>query len=220
MIYSKKILNVIFLCFCCLASFAAGSPEPLKAGKVFAEAPLEVLDMLRPSVRLDMLDYYTQADSIVTVQNALGGESKFQVVTDDYIKVWVSPVSTLEIKVLPFKGGNIAMTIYTVGGDSIAADSKVDFFDADLKPLPFADFLKAPDPSSFFNLKGTDISKDDLKEWMPFQTVGYSTGPGEAPLMMELTILCTLPNETREKLKDIMIPVKKAIWTGSKFKFK
>lgn len=220
MISSRKILSILVLGLYCLTGMAAAPNDSLTTRKVFARAPLEVLDMLRPSVRLDMLDYYTQADSIITVQDALGGKSRFEIVTDDYMKVSVSPVSTLEIKVLPYRNGHIAMTLYTVGGDSIASDTKVDFFDANLNPLPASKFLAAPDPINFFNIKGSGITMNDLKEWMPFQTVAYSADPGDSSLTMTVTTLRTLPKETREKLKAILIPQRKAVWTGSKFKFK
>lgn len=220
MISSRKILSILVFGLYCLTSFAAAPRDSLTARKVFAEAPLEVLDMLRTSVRLDMLDYYTQADSIITVQDALGGKSRFEIVTDDYMKVSVSPVSTLEIKVLPYKNGQIAMTLYTVGGDSIASDTKVDFFDANLNPLPASRFLTPPDPITFFNIKGSGITMTDLREWMPFQTLAYSAGKDDSSLTMTITTLQTLPKETREKLSAVLIPQRKAVWTGSKFKFK
>lgn len=211
----KKIyLILISLIF----AIAAPASEPLTASKVFAEAPLEVLDMLRPSARLDMLDYYSQADSIVSVADALGGQSRIVTLTPDYMKVAVTPVSTLEIKILPYKKNFIAMTLYTVGGDSIAKDSFVRFFDRDLNPMPVGKLIKLPAPKDFFRLKGSDVTEANLSEWLPFQTLEYSTGPGDAPLTLTLTTLATLPMEKRDRLRPLLVPSLTLRWTGSSFR--
>lgn len=194
--------------------------DTLSARYVFENAPLEVLDMLRPSTRLDMIDYYVEADSLLTVQNALGGQSRLQQLTGDYLRLAVTPVSTLEIKVLPCGKDFIAMTLYTVGADSIARDTEVRFFDSAMRQLPAAKFLKMPDPRTLFNIKGTDITEADLREWMPFQTMELTTGPGDAPLTATPTTLSTLPQENAARLKEIMTPSLTADWTGSAFRFR
>ena len=106
------------LMVCCLAISVAGhasmnESDLLTASKVFADAPLEVLDMLRPSTRLDMLDYYIQADSMLNATDALGGTSRIELMSPDYMKVSVTPVSTLEIKILSQGKRQIVMTLYT-----------------------------------------------------------------------------------------------------------
>lgn len=186
--------------------------------RFFAGAPLEVIDMLRPSTRLDMIDYYVQADSALNAPDALGGSSHIVTLTPDYMKVAVSPVSTLELKMLPYKKENIVMSLYTVGGDSIAKDTRIDFYDLDFKQLPGEKFLKAPSAESFFNIKDSDISESDLNEWMSFQTVEYSTGPDDTPLTATLTTPVTLPAEIRGKLEKTLTPQKTAVWkSGYKF---
>ena len=213
-----------FLTYFCLATAVAGhaamnEKDALTASKVFAEAPLEVLDMLRPSTRLDMLDYYTQADSILTATNALGGESRLMEVAPDYMKVAVTPISTLEIKIL--KGGKspVVMTLYTVGEEGAAWDTDVRFFDADLKPLDASKYLKAPKLTDFFTLKGSEVSEDDLEEKVPFAATVYATGPGDAPLTATLTTLRILSQEERELLTPLLRPSLSATWK-SKFNFK
>lgn len=197
------------------ASYAAERADSLTASRFFADAPLEVIDMIRPSSRLDMLDYYNQADSLLSVPDALGGKSRLAQVADDYLKVEVSPVSTLEIKVLPYRKSAIYMTLYTVGSDSIARDTKVRFFDDGMRPLATEKFLKAPPTKAFFHNKGSDITDANLEEWMPFQTVVYTTGPGDTPLTATVTTLLTLPEETRGNLSTILTPTLSAPWKGS-----
>ena len=223
MINARKWLFTAF----CLATFVAGhayvnageaSDAALTASKVFAEAPLEVLDMLRPSTRLDMLDYYNQADSILTATNALGGESRLVQVAPDYLKVEVTPVSTLEIKILRSGRKETVMTLYTVGEEGAARDTEVRFFDSDMKPLDRRKLLKAPKLADFFALKGSGVSEEELAGKIPFMAVEYKSGPGEAPLKATLTALGVISREDMEILSPLLSPPLEAPWKGS-FRF-
>lgn len=188
--------------------------DTLTASRVFRYIPLDVLELLRPSTRLDMLDYYEQADSLWQAPNAMEGYSQLQTVTPDYLKVTISPVSTLEIKILPGKKGQIAMTIYTVGSDEVSRDSSVEFFDSALQPLRRGDYLKAPEMKDFFDLKGSDVSLKELREALPFQTVEYSTGPGDTPLTATFTTLLKAPEETRKRLTPLLKAPLRLDWKG------
>ncbi|MDE7410269.1 MAG: DUF3256 family protein [Muribaculaceae bacterium] len=214
--------NLLLTVFCLVISVTGHAavyvPESLTASKVFADVPLEVLDMLRPSTRLDMLDYYTQADSILVATDALGGGSRLETVTPDYIKVSVTPVSTLEIKILGEGKRQIVMTLYTTGGDGVAKDTDVRFFDSRLRPLDASRFLKAPKITDFFSLKDSGISEKELGEKIPFSTVVYTTGPGEALLDATLTSLEVISREDRELLTPFLKPVLSARWNG-RYKF-
>ncbi len=207
---------VLTICLVTSITGLAGvnAADTLTASKVFSDIPLEVLDLIRQSARLDMLDYYAQADSIVTVQNALGGESRLQKVTPDYLKVSVTPVSTLEIKLLPAGKSNIIMTLYTVN-----SDTDIKFFDPSFKPLPTDKYLKAPTLKDFFDLKGSDISEEELREKIPFDAIQYSIGPDEDTLTATFTTLETLSQEDRDMLTPLLKKQLQSPWK-SKFQFK
>lgn len=208
----------------CLVTYVAGhadvkGEEPLTATKVFADAPLEVLDMIRPSTRLDMIDYYTQADSLLVATNALGGECRLETVAPDYLKVSVSPVSTLEIKVLPAGKKQVVMTLYTTGDPEGAQDTDVRFFDSTLKPLDPSKYLKAPDLAAFFSLKGSGIAEDDLADKIPYAAIVYVTGPGDTPLNATLTTLRIISQEDRDLLTPLLTPTLTSTWKNA-YRFK
>lgn len=217
---SKAVLSMALLLSATLSAVAktVEAGDSLTAPRVLAAIPLEVLDMLRVSARLDMIDYYEQLDSLHTVNDALGGNSRLERVAPDYLKLSVTPVSTLEIKVLPYKKRDIVMTLYTTGGEGIAKDTEVAFFDADLRPLPVDKFLKRPDIADFFNLKESDISEKELKDILPFMAVEYSIGSEETPLRASLTTQEMLSEETKEILTPILKPSLTAEWKD-KFRF-
>lgn len=217
---SKAVLSMALLLSATLSAVAktVEAGDSLTATRVLADIPLEVLDMLRVSARLDMIDYYEQLDSLHTVNDALGGNSRLERVAPDYLKLSVTPVSTLEIKILPYKKRDIVMTLYTTGGEGIAKDTEVAFFDADLRPLPVDKFLKRPDIADFFNLKESDISEKELKDILPFMAVEYSIGSEETPLRASLTTQEVLSEETKEILTPILKPSLTAEWKD-KFRF-
>lgn len=217
---SKAVLSMALLLSATLSAVAktVEAGDSLTATRVLADIPLEVLDMLRVSARLDMIDYYEQLDSLHMVNDALGGNSRLETVAPDYLKLSVTPVSTLEIKILPYKKRDIVMTLYTTGGEGIAKDTEVAFFDADLRPLPVDKFLKRPDIADFFNLKESDISEKELKDILPFMAVEYSIGSEETPLRASLTTQEMLSEETKEILTPILKPSLTAEWKD-KFRF-
>ncbi|MDE5813921.1 MAG: DUF3256 family protein [Muribaculaceae bacterium] len=214
---------------CCLAVFSAGhaavkgndgaATEVLSPLKVFADLPLEITEIIRPSTRLDMIDYYTQADSLLTATNALGGECRFEVVTPDYLRVTLTLVSTLEIKLLTAGKKQIVMSLYTTGGEGMARDTEVRFFDSGLQPIEGAKLMKAPETADFFSIKGSGISKADLLEKLPFSAVVYTTGPGDTPLSATFTSLDVLAQEDRDRLAPLLLPSLSTPWKGQ-YRFK
>ncbi len=210
--YALSIMhcNKWLLLTLCLVTSVTGhasvnASDSLTASKVFADIPLEALDLIRPSARLDMIDYYEQADSLLTVQNALGGESRLEQVAPDYLKVSVTPISTLEIKLLQSGKNKVIMTLYTVWNSGFpAGDTEVRFFDSNLNPLPTEKFLKAPTLKDFFNLKGSSVTEKELQEKLPFTTILYSTGTGDTALTATFTTLEALSQEDRDLLTPLL----------------
>lgn len=131
------LLNVFLLFFSAVCAQSANEEKNtagLTARAVFENLQSPSLEILKRTTRLDMLDYW-DADSIYKAQNALGGLSWIEELTSDFAKIRISPVSTVEIKLLPYKKDRIVMTVYTIGDESQAEDSGVDFYDTSLSPL-------------------------------------------------------------------------------------
>lgn len=180
-----------------VASAQAAEPEEQQtrdrrittAREAFTYLDIPALDLLKRTTRLDMLDYL-DADSVYKASNAMGGLSWIEQCTPDYIKLQLTPVSTLELKMLPTKkDGVVTMAIYTVGGDSQAEDSQITLTDEKLHPLETDKFFKAPELKDFFDIpKGSLTSMKEIKEMIPFPTVAYSASPDSNDLTARLTV--------------------------------
>ncbi len=192
----------------------------LTARYVFERLQSPALEILSHSSRLDMLDYW-DADSVYQSKNAVNGRSWLTEVTPDQLSVNITPVSTLQIKMLPVKGGKVAMTVYTVGGDGQARDSKIDFYDpVTLRQLEGSRFFTEPDLKTFFNIpKGSSVTLSELREMIPFMTVEYTVVPGSDDISARLTSLEFIGVDEREKAKPLLRHELKAGWKG-KYNFK
>lgn len=191
----------------------------LTARSVFERLQSPALEILKPTLRLDMLDYW-DADSVYRVRNALTGQSWLDAVTPDYLRVNITPVSTLEIKLLPVKKGEIVMTIYTVGGEGQARDSSVEFFDpSTLTPLPAAPYFTEPDLKVFFDIpKGSATNMKEIRDMIPFTTVEYSASPDSNDLTARMTAAEYINIDDRNIVNLFLLPQVKTSWKG-KYKF-
>lgn len=172
----------------CFASEDEKGAGKFAVRDLFVELQSPALEILKKTTRLDMLDYW-DADSVYKATNAMEGLSWLEAVTPGYLKLHITPVSTLELKVLPLKKGNVVMSVYTVGGESQAEDSQIDFYDEKGTLLDTKKYFSAPDLSRFFDIpKGSLTSMKEIREMIPFPTVAYSASPDNDDLKARLTV--------------------------------
>lgn len=208
------------------AIFILGTSLTTRAGDVAALTPKEVftnlqtqpLEILKKTTRLDMLDYW-DADSVFKARNVMNGESWIENMGDNYAKIRITPVSSLEIKILPAKKGEpIVMTIYTVGGNGQAKDSSVDFFDSSLKPMTDGNLIKTPLLKDFFSIpKKSTVKASDLERELPFTTIEYSASAESDNIQAHLTVTDFLGKEESERIAPFILPQLTLRWDGHKF---
>lgn len=197
----------------------AGADSVFDASSVFVNLPAGTLDLLTLSERLDLLDYY-KVDSIAEVVNVMEGFSHLvRPVTDDYLKVQITPVSTLTVKILPVGKGRMAVAAYTVGDSIEASDTDLKFFDEKLVELPASRFIKLASTADFFNFEGVDRStRKEMLDLVPFPTVEYTFEPESDRLHARLTVHEFLGKETLDKISPYLQRDRWYKWTGKKFR--
>lgn len=196
LLWSGILISLISLTPAAFAQSAAlGDTEQKEERNVttardaFTYLNIPSLEILKRTTRLDMLDYW-DADSTYKASNAMGGLSWIETCTPNYMKVQLTPVSTLELKILPTKkDGAVTMAIYTVGSDSQAEDSQITFTDEKLHPLDAKKYFKQPKLEDFFDIpKGSLTTMKEIKEMIPFPTVTYSASPDSNDIKARLTV--------------------------------
>lgn len=189
------------------------------ARKVFENLNASSLELLPTSTRLDMLDYW-DVDSVYRASNAMAGLSWLENVTKDYLKVRITSVSTLEIKILPLKKGHIAMTVYTVGDDAQAQDSEIKFYDEELQPLPTEKYFEMPPLKDFFEIpKGSATKMKEIEEMIPFPTMAFSASPKNDNIEARLTVEQYINQDDWNIARLFVKPHITLTWHKDKYKF-
>lgn len=191
----------------------------ISARHAFVEMPGAMLDILDRSTRLDMLDYY-DADSLWMAPNALDGHSVFKTVTQDFIEVQITDVSTLQIRILPKvgKSGSLVATCYTIASDGVSNDSELRFFDACMKELPVKNFFRPLKLKDFFDLpKGSLTSMREIEEMVPFSTVEYKLEADKPEITARLTVKEYINQDDIKILELFQKPPLHFKWDGKKF---
>ncbi|MBD5190331.1 MAG: DUF3256 family protein [Bacteroidales bacterium] len=196
--------------------------DTLTAGEVFTNLPISVLDILPRTSRLDMLDY-AAVDSLRPTLNNMGEISTLQLVSPTALDVKLTNVSDLKIRILPYAGSEVAMTIYTVGRKESSPDSQINFFNSSMQKLPTNKFISLPEIEDFLIDKvkwhevGKKISRKEVLDRIPFMTVTYTMEPDSDLLKAHLTIGKYLPVEDVEFVTPFLCKELTYKWNGKRF---
>lgn len=204
--------------------------------EAFMLIPNKDLDILVPRMREEML-IYMEADSIYKCRNVYTGLSWIEEMTPNYLRVHLTDVSSLQLRVLPTvsKGkqpSDLVMSIYTVSADSETADSTVKFYrltdfgndSVTLDPIAAKKFLAVPNPEDFYDkekAKAAGMKVKEMMDEMPFHTIAYDITQGQpTELTGHLTMDNYLTVEQRDRLTPYLRKTLHWLWDGKKFRLK
>lgn len=210
------------ICFLPLsADNAGGGNSSVTASEAFSRMPMKYLDLLDPSTRLDMLDYFA-ADSVYQATNNFGGLSELTDVSPDYLRLKLTPVSTWQFRVIHARKGDIVVAAYTVGDSPASSDTSLYFFDAMMNPLPLKKYFPLPVSADFFSLpSGAPVSKKDIDEMISFLTVVYTLSPDNDSINARITVGEYMNRDDYNKIKPYLIPDGLTyIWDGSRYRLR
>ena len=195
------------------------SDSALTASSSFLRLPVDVLDILPESTRFDMLVYF-ENDSIYRAPNALEGTSYLKTVTPDFLEVQITEVSSLQLKLLPYKKGEtLIMTLYTVGGEGQADDTDIRFFTSDMRELPRERLFPQPELKVFFSIpKGSLTSMKEIEQTIPFPTVRYSASSDGNDITGKLTVESYMNQDDYNVIRLFEKPSVCFIWNGNRYR--
>lgn len=199
----KKKLFILLL-FCCLGF----SLQAQDIRNLFIEAPDSVLPLLPRNNRADCIDF-ADAGMVYPVSNRLGGKCIMREISDGYLLLQSSGVSTFEMKLLPQNDGFVICVVNTVYAE--AADSRIAFFDSNWKRLDTEKFFTAPSIADFFADKaGKAIDKCDI------YLVSLKTNAADNTLVAEYTMPSYMNSDDAEMVKPLL---RKITYTWNGFRF-
>jgi len=201
-----------------LITFISISVNAQNVASFFIHMPDEQIPQLEEAWRKDLIDLY-QSGKEATLENLMAGRSSIKKMTADYLLLQTSERSTLEIKLLPLINDTyLACVITTVNAP--VADSKVNFFSLEWKPLPETDILQ---PITFDWFIKEDINKNNQEFLHVLSTLdmhlfNYQLSPENQTLTVSYTTPEYLNSEEREKVKPFLKETTKVYhWKSGRF---
>lgn len=151
-----KRLLLICLMFCSLMVQA----QDLKS--LFVAMPDSLSPLWTEVNRADFGDFLA-SNMKARVRNRFGNFSEMLKLTDDYLLMQSTSVSTMEMKLLPVNDSvNIICMVQTY--QAPVADSRISFYDTAWKELPVSQFIQLPEESVFYKTPETTAQADLLAD--------------------------------------------------------
>ena len=91
--------------------------------KAFYSAPLAVLPLLNVNARMDLVDLYRERQPAV-VENAMGGQSRLQEISDKTLVLQLTEVSRVKMQLLPDSSIEVRHTV--MAPDTVTSTSLYD----------------------------------------------------------------------------------------------
>jgi hypothetical protein len=128
-------------------------------GALFTAMPDELLPQLASATRKNLVEQF-KGSKEATAQNTMNGDVKLEALTDNFLQLQVSEVSQIQIKLLPLINNSyIICMVNTVKGP--AADSRIDFYTTDWKPLDASSLFTPVKGDAFIKPANGDNFKRD-----------------------------------------------------------
>lgn len=171
---------------------------------VFVAMPDSIAPLLTKVNREDCIDFLA-SNMAAKVQTRFGSVAEMKVLTDDYTLMQISPVSTMELKLLPLNDSTkVICMVKTVS--ATASDSDVRFYTSDWKEkLDARSFFSKPQASDFFLPTGSLTDEEALLvKKADMHLMKASLSKDSATLAFAYTTPDYLNKEDREKLSPYL----------------
>lgn len=191
-----------------------GSAQNVAMQKAFVDAPQQVLPLLKPSVKLDMLDYYNSGLSTGS-QNVYGGQSRVTSISPTDMHIALTAASQCQLALLSCGGDTLNMVIYTVL--SPAADSQLTIYPSNWRSAVTQRYFAKPALSDWLTPQGKK-NVEAVESLVPFLLVGYMFDPATYTLTLTNNTGEFLSKETYREVEQYLKPSIKYRWESGKFK--
>lgn len=147
--------------FVLICLFTTLSLQAQNMKELFVAMPDTLLPLLTKVNREDFGDFLA-SNMKAKVRNRFGKTSEMTVLTENYLQVEMTSVSSLEMKLLPLNDSlNVICMVQTYRAP--VADSQIRFYDTDWHPMEVSRFITLPDDSLFFRKPANEVQADSLR---------------------------------------------------------
>lgn len=186
----KKKIAILFMWL----SVASAMAQNMRT--VFINMPDTIEPLLTKVNREDCVDFLDSKMKAV-VKNRFDRSAELKMLTQDYLQLQLTEVSTMEMKLLPLKDSvSVICMVKTVCGP--VCDSEIRFYDMSWKELEASDYFTFPSEEVFF--QPLDLSEKD-NEVSDMCLIKASLSADSLSMALEYTTHHSMNKEEREKVE-------------------
>ena len=189
------------------------------ARQCFLQMPDSLCPLLTEVNRADCIDFLDSGMK-AQVSNRFGGKSEMTRLTDDYIALQLTELTSWQMKLLPLpKGGKLICTVFTACAP--ACDSQVQFYTTDWKSLPSSGFLpQHPSVNDFLSAPADTLLLPDyqaIRRQSDYPLMKAELSPEQPQLIWTFTTPEFLSADVAERLRPYLQPTRIWQWTEGCF---
>ena len=189
-----------------ISLFVSISLQAQNMKELFVAMPDTLVPLLTKVNREDFGDFLASKMK-AEVRNRFGKTSEMTELTDDYLYLKMTSVSSMEMKLLPLKDSlKVICVVQTY--QAPVSDSKVRFYDTDWKPLEASRFIDLPADSLFFRTPANKVQADSLQNLRTHTDISLQEArlsAGEQTLLFRYTTPDYLDKATSANLQAYLI---------------
>ncbi len=156
MMIKKLVLTLVVLTSSLVVS------AQVKMAEVFRTMPDSIVRLLTDNDRMDLLDF-AESNMTARVTNRLDGKSTLNILTDDYLHLTVTTMSSLQMRLFPLNDGRQAVVVVkTVAGP--AKDSVLKIYTSDWsEQLEVEPHVTAPSLDAYWTKPFDEMTEEELQ---------------------------------------------------------
>lgn len=153
----KKLILII-----AVMTLSLSASAQVKMADVFRTMPDSIVRLLTNNDRMDLLDF-AESNMTAKVTNRLDGKSTLNILTDDYLHLTVTTLSSLQMRLFPLSDGRQAVVVVkTVAGP--AKDSVLKIYTADWsEQLDVKQHVAAPSLDAYWAKPLDEMTEEELQ---------------------------------------------------------
>lgn len=153
----KKLILII-----AVMTLSLSASAQIKMADVFRTMPDSIVRLLTNNDRMDLLDF-AESNMTAKVTNRLDGKSTLNILTDDYLHLTVTTLSSLQMRLFPLSDGRQAVVVVkTVAGP--AKDSVLKIYTADWsEQLEVKQHVAAPSLDAYWTKPLDEMTEEELQ---------------------------------------------------------
>lgn len=153
----KKLILII-----AVMTLSLSTSAQIKMADVFRTMPDSIVRLLTNNDRMDLLDF-AESNMTAKVTNRLDGKSTLNILTDDYLHLTVTTLSSLQMRLFPLSDGRQAVVVVkTVAGP--AKDSVLKIYTADWsEQLEVKQHVAAPSLDAYWAKPLDEMTEEELQ---------------------------------------------------------